>query len=101
MDFHPHDRGDDGIAICGVGVLGLIVVHPCIQRYICCLIFFEVKAVELSPHTDYQLKATIKMLCLRQAISAVSGLHRYKIGGKRIQVSLITGGSNKSLALLR
>lgn len=57
--------------------------------------------MELSPHTDYQLKATIKMLCLRQAISAVSGLHRYKIGGKRIQVSLITGGSNKSLALLR
>lgn len=57
--------------------------------------------MELSPHTDYQLKATIKMFCLRQAISAVSGLHRYKIGGKRIQVSLITGGSNKSLALLR
>eukprot|EP00066_Takifugu_rubripes_P022057 XP_011611323.1 PREDICTED: meiosis arrest female protein 1 isoform X2 [Takifugu rubripes] len=60
----------------------------------------RVKDVELSPHTDYQLKATIQMFCLRQAISAVSGLHRYKIGGKRIQVSLITGGSNKSLALL-
>lgn len=59
------------------------------------------KAVELSPHTDYQLKATIQMLYLRQAISAVSGLHRYKIGGKRIQVSLITGGNNKSLAMLR
>lgn len=60
----------------------------------------QVKAVELSPHTDYQLKATIQMMTLQQAISAVSGLHRYKIGGKRIQVSLITGGSNKSLALL-
>ncbi|XP_030583725.1 meiosis regulator and mRNA stability factor 1 isoform X3 [Archocentrus centrarchus] len=60
----------------------------------------QVKAVELSPHTDYQLKATIQMMSLQQAISAVSGLHRYKIGGKRIQVSLITGGSNKSLALL-
>lgn len=59
------------------------------------------KAVELSPHTDYQLKATILMSNLRQAISAVSGLHRYKIGCKRIQVSLITGCSNKSLALLR
>ncbi|XP_062420660.1 meiosis regulator and mRNA stability factor 1 isoform X2 [Pungitius pungitius] len=60
----------------------------------------QVKAVELNPHTDYQLKATIQMLSLQQAISAVSGLHRYKIGGKRIQVSLITGGSNKSLSLL-
>lgn len=57
--------------------------------------------MELSPHTDYQLKATIQMMSLQQAISAVSGLHRYKIGGKRIQVSLITGGSNKSLAMLR
>lgn len=56
--------------------------------------------MELSPHTDYQLKATIQMMSLQQAISAVSGLHRYKIGGKRIQVSLITGGSNKSLAML-
>jgi len=60
-----------------------------------------VKAVELSPHTDYQLKATIQMLSLQQAIGAVSGLHRYKIGGKRIQVSLITGGGNKSLSMLR
>ncbi|XP_060907408.1 meiosis regulator and mRNA stability factor 1 isoform X4 [Labrus mixtus] len=60
----------------------------------------QVKAVELSPHTDYQLKATIQMLSLQQAISAISGLHRYKIGGKRIQVSLITGGSSKSLAML-
>lgn len=59
------------------------------------------KAVELSPHTDYQLKATIHMCPLQQAISAVSGLHRYKIGGKRIQVSLTTGGSSKSLAVLR
>ncbi|CAG5928965.1 unnamed protein product [Menidia menidia] len=60
----------------------------------------QVKAVELSPHTDYQLKATIQMGSLQQAISAVSGLHRYKIGGKRIQVSLITGGNSKSLSLL-
>ncbi|KAM7009858.1 meiosis regulator and mRNA stability factor 1 isoform 1-T1 [Tautogolabrus adspersus] len=60
----------------------------------------QVKAVELSPHTDYQLKATIQMLSLQQAISAISGLHRYKIGGKRIQVSLITGGTSKSLAML-
>uniref|UniRef100_A0A3Q1C3R7 Meiosis regulator and mRNA stability factor 1 n=1 Tax=Amphiprion ocellaris TaxID=80972 RepID=A0A3Q1C3R7_AMPOC len=60
----------------------------------------RVKSVELSPHTDYQLKATVQMLSLQQAISAVSGLHRYKIGGKRIQVSLITGGNSKTLALL-
>ncbi|XP_041640197.1 meiosis regulator and mRNA stability factor 1 isoform X4 [Cheilinus undulatus] len=60
----------------------------------------QVKAVELSPHTDYQLKATIQMLSLQQAISAISGLHRYKVGGKRIQVSLITGGSSKSLSML-
>ncbi|KAM9818666.1 meiosis regulator and mRNA stability factor 1 isoform 5-T6 [Syngnathus typhle] len=60
----------------------------------------RVKAMELSPHTDYQLKATIQMQSLQQAISAVSGLHRYKIGGKRIQVSLITGGHNKSMAML-
>lgn len=57
--------------------------------------------MELSPHTDYQLKATVQMLSLQQAISAVSGLHRYKIGSKRIQVSLITGGGSKSLAMLR
>lgn len=69
-------------------------LHDTFSRY------GRVKAVELSPHTDYQLKATIQMLSLQQAISAVSGLHRYKIGGKRIQVSLITGGNNKSLALL-
>ncbi|XP_054634447.1 meiosis regulator and mRNA stability factor 1 isoform X2 [Dunckerocampus dactyliophorus] len=60
----------------------------------------RVKTVELSPHTDYQLKATIQMLSLQQAISAVSGLHRYKLGSKRIQVSLITGGHNKALAML-
>uniref|UniRef100_A0A7N8YNC7 Meiosis regulator and mRNA stability factor 1 n=1 Tax=Mastacembelus armatus TaxID=205130 RepID=A0A7N8YNC7_9TELE len=59
----------------------------------------RVKAVELSPHTDYQLKATVQM-SLQQAISAVSGLHRYKVGGKRIQVSLVTSGSSKSLAML-
>lgn len=69
-------------------------LHDTFSRY------GRVKAVELSPHTDYQLKATIQMLSLQQAISAVSGLHRYKIGGKRIQVSLITGSSSKSLALL-
>ncbi|KAM6939553.1 meiosis regulator and mRNA stability factor 1 [Xenentodon cancila] len=69
-------------------------LHDTFSRY------GQVKAVELSPHTDYQLKATIQMSALQQAISAVSGLHRYKIGGKRIQVSLITGGNNKSLALL-
>ncbi|CAL8330136.1 unnamed protein product [Lota lota] len=56
--------------------------------------------VELSPHTDYQLKATVQMALVQQAISAVSGLQRYKIGGKRIHVSLATGGSSKSLATL-
>lgn len=76
--------------------------YPCRKTCSCCVnLVLQVKALELSPHTDYQLKATIQMFSLRQAISAVSGLHRYKIGGKRIQVSLITGGSNKSLALLR
>ncbi|XP_061578844.1 meiosis regulator and mRNA stability factor 1 isoform X2 [Cololabis saira] len=69
-------------------------LHDTFSRY------GQVKVVELSPHTDYQLKATIQMSSLQQAISAVSGLHRHKIGGKRIQVSLITGGNNKSLALL-
>ncbi|KAL7404735.1 hypothetical protein ABVT39_018637 [Epinephelus coioides] len=69
-------------------------LHDTFSRY------GRVKAVELSPHTDYQLKATVQMLSLQQAISAVSGLHRYKIGGKRIQVSLITGVNNKSLAML-
>ncbi|TNN57990.1 Meiosis arrest female protein 1 [Liparis tanakae] len=70
------------------------MLHDTFSRY------GRVKAVELSPHTDYQLKATIQMLSLQQAIGAVSGLHRYKIGGKRIQVSLITGGGNKSLSML-
>ncbi|KAK0155151.1 Meiosis regulator and mRNA stability factor 1 [Merluccius polli] len=60
----------------------------------------RVKCVELSPHTDYQLKATIQMVSVQQAISAVSRLHHYKIGGKRIHVSLATGGSSKSLATL-
>lgn len=59
----------------------------------------QVKSVELSPHTDYQLKAIVHMASLQPAIRAVSGLHRYKIGGKRIQVSLVTGSSNKSLAI--
>ncbi|XP_029102457.1 meiosis regulator and mRNA stability factor 1 isoform X3 [Scleropages formosus] len=60
----------------------------------------QVKNVELSPHTDYQLKATVQMCSLQQAISAVSSLHRYKIGSKRIHVSLVTGANSKSLAPL-
>ncbi|XP_072416257.1 meiosis regulator and mRNA stability factor 1 isoform X3 [Chiloscyllium punctatum] len=60
----------------------------------------KVKNVELSPHTDYQLKATIQMGSLQEAILAVNNLHRYKIGSKRIQVSLATGSANKSLVLL-
>ncbi|XP_051876783.1 meiosis regulator and mRNA stability factor 1 isoform X2 [Pristis pectinata] len=60
----------------------------------------KVKNVELSPHTDYQLKATVQMESLQEAISAVNSLHRYRIGCKRIQVSLATGNVNKSLALL-
>uniref|UniRef100_A0A8C9W4E8 Meiosis regulator and mRNA stability factor 1 n=1 Tax=Scleropages formosus TaxID=113540 RepID=A0A8C9W4E8_SCLFO len=60
----------------------------------------RVKNVELSPHTDYQLKATVQMCSLQQAISAVSSLHRYKIGSKRIHVSLVTGANSKSLAPL-
>ncbi|KAI4890075.1 hypothetical protein NFI96_025086 [Prochilodus magdalenae] len=60
----------------------------------------RVKSVELSPHTDYQLKAKVQMGSLQQAIGAVSILHRYKIGNKRIHVSLITGANNKSLACL-
>ncbi|XP_062444808.1 meiosis regulator and mRNA stability factor 1 isoform X2 [Rhea pennata] len=60
----------------------------------------KVKSVELSPHTDYQLKATVQMESLQEAISAVNILHRYKIGSKRIQVSLATGAANKSLSLL-
>ncbi|XP_020797596.2 meiosis regulator and mRNA stability factor 1 isoform X2 [Boleophthalmus pectinirostris] len=69
-------------------------LHDTFSRY------GQVKSVELSPHTDYQLKATVQMVSLQDAISAISGLHRYKIGGKRIQVSLVTGGGNKSLAML-
>ncbi|XP_072124922.1 meiosis regulator and mRNA stability factor 1 isoform X1 [Mobula birostris] len=61
----------------------------------------KVKSVELSPHTDYQLKAMVQMESLQEAISAVNSLHRYRIGCKRIQVSLATGNINKSLALLR
>ncbi|NXS91960.1 MARF1 factor, partial [Jacana jacana] len=60
----------------------------------------KIKGVELSPHTDYQLKATIQMENLQEAINAVNSLHRYKIGSKRIQVSLATGAANKSLSLL-
>ncbi|XP_066186409.1 meiosis regulator and mRNA stability factor 1 isoform X2 [Sylvia atricapilla] len=60
----------------------------------------KVKSVELSPHTDYQLKAMVQMENLQEAISAVNSLHRYKIGSKRIQVSLATGAASKSLSLL-
>ncbi|NXW66857.1 MARF1 factor, partial [Eurystomus gularis] len=60
----------------------------------------KVRNVELSPHTDYQLKATVQMENLQEAISAVSSLHRYKVGSKRIQVSLATGAPSKSLSLL-
>uniref|UniRef100_A0A8C0NGY1 Meiosis regulator and mRNA stability factor 1 n=1 Tax=Canis lupus familiaris TaxID=9615 RepID=A0A8C0NGY1_CANLF len=61
----------------------------------------KVKSVELSPHTDYQLKAVVQMENLQEAISAVNSLHRYKIGSKKILVSLATGAANKSLSLLR
>ncbi|XP_007954668.1 meiosis regulator and mRNA stability factor 1 [Orycteropus afer afer] len=60
----------------------------------------KVKSVELSPHTDYQLKAVVQMETLQEAISAVNSLHRYKIGSKKILVSLATGATNKSLSLL-
>ncbi|XP_040297573.1 meiosis regulator and mRNA stability factor 1 isoform X2 [Bufo bufo] len=60
----------------------------------------KLKHIELSPHTDYQLKATAKMENLQEAICAVNSLHRHKIGSKRIQVSLATGVANKSLSLL-
>lgn len=61
----------------------------------------QVKSVELSPHTDYQLKAIVQMRNLHDAICAVNSLHRYKIGSKKILVSLSTGAANKSLSLLR
>ncbi|XP_056607327.1 meiosis regulator and mRNA stability factor 1 isoform X5 [Triplophysa dalaica] len=60
----------------------------------------RVKSVDLSPHTDYQLKACVHMSSLQQAIGAVSLLHRYKIGSKRIHVSLVTGVNNKPLTCL-
>ncbi|KAM8779887.1 meiosis regulator and mRNA stability factor 1 isoform 1-T1 [Rhynchonycteris naso] len=60
----------------------------------------KVKGVELSPHTDYQLKAVVQMENLQEAITAVNSLHRYKIGSKKILVSLATGAANKSLSLL-
>ncbi|XP_060548902.1 meiosis regulator and mRNA stability factor 1 isoform X3 [Pantherophis guttatus] len=60
----------------------------------------KVKNVELSPHTDYQLKAVVQMENLQEAITAVNSLHRYKIGNKRIQVSLATGAASKCLALM-
>ncbi|XP_054990714.1 meiosis regulator and mRNA stability factor 1 isoform X2 [Sorex araneus] len=60
----------------------------------------KVRAVELSPHTDYQLRATVQMESLQEAISAVNSLHRHKVGSKKILVSLATGTANKSLSLL-
>ncbi|XP_004692164.1 PREDICTED: meiosis arrest female protein 1 isoform X2 [Condylura cristata] len=60
----------------------------------------KVRSVELSPHTDYQLKAVVQMENLQEAINAVNSLHRYKIGSKKILVSLATGAANKSLSLL-
>uniref|UniRef100_A0A8C6R2J1 Meiosis regulator and mRNA stability factor 1 n=1 Tax=Nannospalax galili TaxID=1026970 RepID=A0A8C6R2J1_NANGA len=60
----------------------------------------KVKSVELSSHTDYQLKAIVQMENLQEAISAVNSLHRHKIGSKKILVSLSTGAANKSLSLL-
>ncbi|KAM9725860.1 meiosis regulator and mRNA stability factor 1 isoform 3-T3 [Dama dama] len=60
----------------------------------------KVKSVELSPHTDYQLKAVVQMENLQEAIGAVNSLHRHKIGSKKILVSLATGAANKSLSLL-
>ncbi|XP_048869446.1 meiosis regulator and mRNA stability factor 1 isoform X2 [Brienomyrus brachyistius] len=60
----------------------------------------RVRSVELSPHTDYQLRATVQMRSLQQAVTAVSNLHRHKIGTKRVHVSLLTGTSSRSLAPL-
>nr|XP_056722224.1 meiosis regulator and mRNA stability factor 1 [Euleptes europaea] len=60
----------------------------------------KVKTIELSPHTDYQLKAVVQMENLQEAIRAVNHLHRCKIGSKRIQVSLATGTTSKSLSLV-
>ncbi|XP_006872021.1 PREDICTED: meiosis arrest female protein 1 isoform X1 [Chrysochloris asiatica] len=60
----------------------------------------KVRSVELSPHTDYQLKAVVQMETLQEAINAVNSLHRYKIGSKKILVSLATGATTKSLSLL-
>lgn len=61
----------------------------------------QVRSVELSPHTDYQLRATVQMFSLQQAVTAVSNLHRHKMGTKRVHVSLLTGTSTRSLAPLR
>ncbi|CAL8358862.1 unnamed protein product [Boreogadus saida] len=69
------------------------LIH-CFSRY------GKVTCVELSPHTDYQLKAAVQMVYVQQAVLAVGALQRYKIGGKRIHVCLATGGSSKPLAAL-
>ncbi|KAK1162811.1 meiosis regulator and mRNA stability factor 1-like isoform X3 [Acipenser oxyrinchus oxyrinchus] len=60
----------------------------------------RVKSVKLGPHTDYQLRATVQFGTLQEAIGAVSGLHRHKVCGKRIRVSLVTGNNNKTLSPL-
>ncbi|XP_058891567.1 meiosis regulator and mRNA stability factor 1-like isoform X5 [Acipenser ruthenus] len=60
----------------------------------------RVKSVKLSPHIDYQLRATVQFGTLQEAIGAVSGLHRHKVCGKRIRVSLVTGNNNKTLSPL-
>ncbi|XP_062955756.1 meiosis regulator and mRNA stability factor 1 isoform X3 [Cynocephalus volans] len=70
------------------------LVHEAFSRH------GKVRSVDLSPHTDYQLKAVVQMENLQEAISAVNSLHRYKIGSKKILVSLATGAANKSLSLL-
>lgn len=72
-----------------------------VDRHSVFFLLLQVKSVELSPHTDYQLKAVVQMENLQEAIGAVNSLHRYKIGSKKILVSLATGAANKSLSLLR
>ncbi|KAJ3614821.1 hypothetical protein NHX12_018391 [Muraenolepis orangiensis] len=60
----------------------------------------RVKSVELGLHTDYQLKATVQMVSLPQTINAISELHCFKVGRKRLHLCLATGVSSKSLSTL-
>ncbi|XP_043944831.1 meiosis regulator and mRNA stability factor 1 [Protopterus annectens] len=60
----------------------------------------KVKNVDLSPHTDYQLKAVVHMENIQEAVCGVSSLHRYKIGSKRIHVCLASAANDKSLISL-